>query len=57
MAGGMMSAVGRTLHLSSENTRKPGDFNVESRDAKESVVLNIPQASGPDVAGPLLAQR
>ena len=57
MANGMLNAVGRSLHLSSQNTRRPGDLNVESRDTKEAVVLNSAQAPEPELSGPLLAQR
>ena len=59
MANGMLNAVGRSLHLSSENTMKPGEFNVESRDSKQAVVLNSAEAPDlkPDLGGSLLAQR
>lgn len=57
MAGTLLRAVGRPFHLSSENIIKPGDFNVESREAKEAVVLNTPKAPEPEITGPMIAQQ
>jgi hypothetical protein len=57
MAGGMVSAVGRTLHLSSENTRKADDFKIEARELREAVAVNTTPLSAPEPTGVLLAQR
>ena len=56
LANGMLNAVGRTLHMSSENTRKPGDIKIESHDAKSELVINKSGAPKPEVADPMIAQ-
>lgn len=57
MANGMVRAVGRTLHLSSENTRKPDDYKLESRNVKQAVAVNNSCAPEPEETGPMIAAR
>lgn len=37
--GSLLKAGGRTLGLSSENTRKQDDFNIEAREAREALAV------------------
>ncbi len=57
LGSGMLNAIGRSLHLSSDNAAMPERFKLESRDVKQSVAMNASPTPEPDVAGPMIAQR